>query len=506
MYTRAQRHDLDSFNTEGWNSKELMPYLKKIEKYLGPGSKDVHGDDGPVTVSYGTFRSETAAPEFIRALDTLGHRTVEDLQDLDTNNAASTWLRTVCPDGKRQDTASRYLHKKMDNPSYPNLHILTESKVVRVLLDDNKRAVGVEYTPSSGLQPAGLSTGTPTSPHKQIKARKLVVVSCGAIGTPPVLQRSGVGDPAVLKRAGIDVKVDLPGVGTDYQDHHLILYPYVTSLPAEETIDSILRNPDSRPELFKKKDPRLGWNGIDMSSKLRPSDDEVKSLSPALQKRFQEDFQDEPNRPIMLMAMVNGFLGDPMSVPEATYVTVGNYTAYPYSRGHVYVTGPNADDPIDFDCGFLNDQDDVDLEMQVWAYKKSRDAIRRTSMFRGELAAGHPAFSESSTAACQPASGPSTEPIKYSAEDDKAIAQWVRENVNTTWHSIGTAKMAPQNKGGVVDKDLNVHGTSGLKLADLSVLPMNVGANTNNTAMMVGEKAADIIIKELGLQQPTARI
>lgn len=498
MYTRAQRHDLDSFNAPGWNSKELLPYLKKIETYHGPGSMDVHGDSGPVKVSYGTYQSHTAAPEFMRALDTLGHPTVTDLQDLESNNATSSWLRTVSPDGKRQDTARCYLHNKMDNPKYPNLHILTESKVVRVLLDNNNRAVGVEYRPNAERQPAGLNTSV--NPKRQVKARKLVVVSCGAIGTPPVLERSGIGGPAILKRAGIPLQVDLPGVGTDYQDHHLILYPYLASLPDDETIDAILRDPGSRATFIQKKDPRVGWNAIDMSSKLRPSDEEVQALSPAFQKRWASDFQNEPNRPLMLMAVLNGFLGDHSTVPKGTYVMAGNYTAYPYSRGHVHATGPSLDDPIDFDCGFLNDEGDVDLEKHVWAYKKSRDAMRRTSMYRGELAPGHPAFSPDSPAACQSVSGPSNEKFVYSAEDDKAIEQWVRENVNTTWHSVGTAKMAPRDQNGVVDKDLNVHGTQGLKLADLSILPMNVGANTNNTAMLVGEKAADIIIKELGLQ------
>jgi alcohol oxidase len=386
----------------------------------------------------------------------------------------------------------------MDNPAYPNLHILMESKVVRVLLDNNKRAIGVEYRPSAEHQPVGLSTTV--NPKKQVKARRLVVVSCGAIGSPPVLERSGIGNRTVLERAKIPVQVDVPGVGTDYQDHHLILYPYLTSLPDEETIDSILRDPASRPALFKEKDPRIGWNSIDMSSKLRPSDDEVEVFSSTLQKRWADDFRNEPNRPVMLMAMVNGFLGDPSTVPKGTYVTVGNYTAYPYSRGHVHATGPNLDDPIDFDCGFLNDDGDADLELQVWAYKKSRDAMRRTSMYRGELPEGHPAFSPESPAACKRASGPSDEQFEYSPEDDKAIEQWVRENVNTTWHSVGTAKMAPRDQNGVVDKDLNVHGTTGLKLADLSILPMNVGANTNNTAMLVGEKAAHIIVKELRLR------
>lgn len=75
----------------------------------------------------------------------------------------------------------------------------------------------------------------------------------------------------------------------------------------------------------------------------------------------------------------------------------------------------------------------------------------------------------------------------------------MRENINTTWHSLGTTKMAPRDDGGVVDSSLSVYGVEGLKVVDLSIVPENVGANTNNTAFVVGEKAADIIAKDLGI-------
>ena len=121
---------------------------------------------------------------------------------------------------------------------------------------------------------------------------------------------------------------------------------------------------------------------------------------------------------------------------------------------------------------------------------------------------GHPVFPEGSKAALQ--DGPVAKftcqedrnnlpEIEHRAEDDKAIEKHVRANVNTTWHSLGTCRMAPRDKGGVVDADLNVYGVTGLKLCDLSICPGNVGANTNNTALLVGEKAADILIRDLGL-------
>ncbi|UZP39031.1 hypothetical protein NXS19_006847 [Fusarium pseudograminearum] len=205
----------------------------------------------------------------------------------------------------------------------------------------------------------------------------------------------------------------------------------------------------------------------------------------------------------MLMGLVSCFLGDPSTVPEQQYVTVGNYTAYPYSRGHIHITGPEIDDQLDFDVGFLSDEHDIDLKKQVWAYKKSREIMRRTKMYRGEVAAGHPTWPEGSKAASADLTEALSDvkDIEYSAEDDKAIEQWIRNNIGTTWHSMATCRMAPREQNGVVDERLNVWGTKGLKLADLSIAPENVGANTNNTAIVIGEKAADIIIKDLGLAQ-----
>ncbi|KAH6695058.1 alcohol oxidase [Plectosphaerella plurivora] len=498
MYTRAQRSDLDSWNTPGWSADDLLPFMKKLETYHGPGDKSVHGDSGPVHVSSGTFRSEAPENDFIQAAKQIGIQEIKDLQCLDANNGIERWLRTVSKDGKRQDTARVYLHDKLNGDSYPNLHVLVESKVVRVLLDDEKRAVGVEYTPNPALL---TSLETTQHPKKQVKARKLVVVSCGACGTPPVLERSGLGDPEILKKAGVPVLVDLPGVGHDYQDHHLILYPYFSNLQPHETIDRVLRNPAGRQEMIDKKDKHLGWNSIDISSKLRPTDEEVAALGPEFQAAWDKDFKDKPDRPLMLTGLVSCFLGDPSSVPEAGYVTTGNYTAYPYSRGHMHITGPDVSDPLDFDPGYLSDKHDIDMKKQLWAYKKQREIMRRTAMYRGELGPGHPSFPEGSPAACVTVDVPLSDvkDLEYSAEDDKAIEDWIRGNVGTTWHSIATAKMAPREEKGVVDRHLNVWGTKGLKIADLSIPPMNIGGNTNNTAMVVGEKAADIIIRELGI-------
>jgi len=172
---------------------------------------------------------------------------------------------------------------------------------------------------------------------------------------------------------------------------------------------------------------------------------------------------------------------------------------YPYSRGHIHVTGPNLSDSVDFQTGFFLDP--VDVTKHVWAYKKQREIFRRMATYRGELALGHPPFSAESDAACITIGEPLTnvQDIKYTAEDDAIIRKWLIQNVGSTWHSLGTCKMAPFEQGGVVDANLSVYGVEGLKIADMSIPPGNVAANTADTAFAIGEKAADIIIKELSL-------
>lgn len=127
-------------------------------------------------------------------------------------------------------------------------------------------------------------------------------------------------------------------------------------------------------------------------------------------------------------------------------------------------------------------------------YKKSREIVRRMGTFDGEVAVGHPSFPSGSKASVVDSKITDVRDIEYTPEDDKAIEAWLRGRIACCWHSLGTCKMAPLDQGGVVDPELNVHGVSGL-----SILPGNGGANTCNIAMAVGEKAADLVARDLGL-------
>ncbi|KAI0599724.1 GMC oxidoreductase-domain-containing protein [Biscogniauxia sp. FL1348] len=516
MYTRAQRDDYDSWNMPGWSTDELIPFLRKLETYDGPGDPSLHGTSGPVHVSSGTYRTVEAEDDFLRAAAATGCREIENLQDLDQNNGFQRWLRYVSPEGRRSDTAHAYLHPRLRDGQHPNLHVIVEAQVVRVLFEDDgdgaKRASAVEYAPNPRFHPGAEGQ---QQRRRTVRARRLVVVSCGACGTPSVLERSGIGGAAVLARAGVPLVQDLPGVGYDYQDHQLMLYPFRTTMRAEETTNDLTLGRVPLEVVQARGDPRLGWNSIDIAAKLCPTEEETLGLGEPFRTAWAKDYRDKPNRPMLIMALIQTYIGPPALADEPIqYVTMATCTAYPYSRGHLHITGPSPDDPLDFDVGYFGDPGEVDLAKQVWAYKKMREIMRRMGTYRGEVAGCHPPFAAGSRAACVRLDVADANPfaittaaegegkvadIEYSAEDDAAIAQWLRENIQTTWHSLGTAKMAPRGELGVVDEHLGVHGVRGLKVADMSIAPANIGSNTNNTAIVIGEKAADIIIKELGL-------
>jgi len=181
---------------------------------------------------------------------------------------------------------------------------------------------------------------------------------------------------------------------------------------------------------------------------------------------------------------------------------MGTYTAYPYSRGSIHINSTT--DLLKgyiFDSGFLNHPSDI--RKQLWAYKFSREITRRLPCYKGELELGHPKFAKSSAAHLRDDAESGCgelKDIEYTKEDDAIIEEWVRDNVNTTWHSLGTCAMRQLEDFGVVDADLNVYGTKGLKICDLSIVPENVGANTKNTALVVGEKVAIIIGRDLGIE------
>ena len=252
-------------------------------------------------ISGGTHRVTRSEDDFIQAAGKLGYPEIEDLQDLDSNNGVQRAVRFIGPDGKRQDTAHVYLHPRLRDGKHLNLNVLVESQVLRVLFD-GKRASGIEYQPNPAFQ-------TDATIHS-VKARKLVVVSAGALGTPLILERSGIGEPSILNRASLPIIAAVPGVGREYQDHHLLAYPYQTNLLPNETADAIIGGRVDIAELIATNASVLGWNAQDVAAKLRPTNAEVSALGPEFEACWDRDFKHNLNKPLVLMALISAYGGD----------------------------------------------------------------------------------------------------------------------------------------------------------------------------------------------------
>lgn len=302
LYSRPYADDIDTWNTEGWSANELLPFLKKFETYHGKGKRELHGQDGPVEVSDGGFKIEHAQTDIIKAAEVLGYHEVPDLQDLHAGNNVERAMRWISRDGKRQDAAHTFIHPLLQDGKHPNLHVLCQSKVIRVIFDEHNKATGVEYTPNPEYQ---VDINLTMHPKAVVKARKMVIISAGACGTPLVLERSGVGDPEILQKAHVDLVADVPGVGHDYQDHHLVFYPYRTALTPDETVDTLFDGRTSRANAIANNNPLLRWNACDVHAKIRPTDDEAAALGKEFKEVWDRDFATKPNRPIICLAAVS---------------------------------------------------------------------------------------------------------------------------------------------------------------------------------------------------------
>ena len=321
VYTRGQRSDFDSWKAEGWSADELYPFLKKVgyytictgtsmlsyltisqqfETYHGQGDKEHHGHDGPVNISKGTHTCKEAENTFIEAADSMGYHELKDLQNLDANNGTERWMKYIGPNGRRQDSAHRFVHPKLHGEAgdYPNLHVMCEKQVIRVLFD-GKKAVGVEYQTNPKFL-ANPEFMTAKQTPRTVKARKMVILSAGANATPLILERSGVGDPKILECAGVPVLEEMPGVGNDYQDHHLTLYAYRTNLTKRDTINAFADGRMDIPEAIRKGEGLLGTNAMDASGKFRPTDEDAAALGPEFKAAWDRDFKNAPDRPLMV--------------------------------------------------------------------------------------------------------------------------------------------------------------------------------------------------------------
>jgi choline dehydrogenase-like flavoprotein len=436
VYTRCNRNDYDGWAAQGnpgWSYADLLPLFKRAENSHCFSNNEYHGNSGPLHVSY--LRSPSPANEAFRAA------CVEKGIPLNPDyNGASQFgispTQATQYNGERWNAARAYLHANADRK---NLTVLNGCHTRKVLFE-GKTAIGVELRRDGQVH--------------QIRARKEVILSAGAFGSPQLLMLSGIGPKAHLQQHGIAVVHDLPGVGQNLQDHVTSNLIYRTPRWKDTVGISVRGAWEIIKAIFQWRKERKGW----ITTCVSESNGFVSTCG-------------NPDHPDIQLAFL------PSIVDEHTRKThLGHgYTLHttlmrPKSRGSVTLQSADPNQPPAIDPGFFTHPDDMAV------------AIKGARM----------GFEILEAKAMAPYRGKRLHP--FDVNDDKAMEAFLRATCDTEYHPVGTCKMGPDTDPmAVVDAQLRVKGVQGLRVVDASIMPALTTGNTNAPSMVIGEKAADLI-------------
>ncbi|MCK2217792.1 GMC family oxidoreductase N-terminal domain-containing protein [Actinomadura sp. ATCC 31491] len=421
MWVRGCGLDYDQWEVPGWSYEDVLPYFTRAERRVGSNGGDVYGTEGPLYISELRSPNVTTAA-FLRACEELGLRRLEELNGRSNEGCSPTPVTQNR--GRRWSSADAYLRPALKRP---NLTVVTGATVDRVLFE-GRRAVGVEHGGGA-----------------QLRARREVILSAGAIGSPHLLMRSGVGAAGELRDAGVEVVRDLPEVGKNLQDH-LSSGVYVeckqpVTLTKAESIGNLLR-------YIVLRSGMLTTNVGEAVAFVRTS-------------------AEEPAPDIELIFAPGPFVDHGLTPPTGHGLTVGVVLLQPESRGRI---GLNGRDPL-IDPAYLSAE--ADVKRLVAGLKTAKQVF--------------------ATAAMRPYAGGPMAPY-WAPESDEELAQWVRERAETLYHPAGTCRMGA-DEGSVVDPTLRVRGVERLRVVDVSIMPTLNRGHTHAPAIMIGEKGADLIVK-----------
>ena len=434
VYTRGCAEDYDRWANEegcpGWSFGEVLPYLKKSEdndRLAGPH----HGSGGPLGVR-DLVSPHPLTKTFVRAGQEIGLPYNGDLSG--PHQEGIGIYQTTNRNGRRCSAAVGYLGPARERP---NLEILTDSVVARIVVE-NGRAVGVERV-----------EGNRTS---LIRARREVILTAGAIGSPKLLMLSGIGPAGHLGELGIKVVHDLAGVGGNLQDHMAV--DVVSELSGPHSYDK-----------YKSVGWKL-WAGIEY--KLFGSGPVTSNLAEGGAFWWSDRREKTPDLQFHFLpgAGIEKGVGD---VPGGNGCTLNSYPVRPRSRGSVRLRSADpGDQPIIDPNSFA---EPYDLERAIDAVKISREVMAA------------PAFA--SLVRREHLPGPE---VRSKAEYE----DFTRGVARSAYHPVGTCKMG-SDADAVVDPELRVRGLEGLRVCDSSVMPSLISSNTNAATIMIGERAADLI-------------
>ncbi|MDC6160117.1 choline dehydrogenase [Achromobacter xylosoxidans] len=447
IYIRGQRQDYDAWaaaGNPGWSWEECLPYFRKLENNdLGPGA--TRGTEGPLNAT--SIKTPHPLVEgLIGAAGALGLPHVRDFNTGDQEGVGYYQLTTR--NGRRCSTAVAYLRPARGRA---NLRVETGAHAMAILFEGS-RACGVRYRQDGQV--------------RTLRARREVILCAGALQSPQLLQLSGVGPAALLRRFGIGVVRDLPGVGENLQDHLQIRLIYETSQPI--TTNDQLRTLHGRAAmglqwlLFRGGPLAVGINQGGLFCRVDPA-----SATPDTQFHFATLSAD------MAGGKVHPFSGCTYSVCQLR----------PSSRGTVRLRSADPFEAPAMQPNYLSTE--LDRRMTVAAVKYARRL-----------------------AATEPLAGLMKREFRPGAEvqSDDEILHFCREYGATIFHPSGTAKMGPrEDPMAVVDERLRVHGVSGLRVVDCSIMPTLVSGNTNVPVVMLAERAADFILQDLHAARPRAQ-
>ncbi|MFQ5958736.1 MAG: GMC family oxidoreductase [Alphaproteobacteria bacterium] len=445
IYMRGQRQDYDHWRqlgNAGWSWDDVLPYFKRAEDQER-GADALHGAGGPLGVANFSDDRELCRA-YVEAAVEAGIPRNDDFNGPVQEGVG--YYQLTARNGRRCSAAVAYLKPARRRP---NLRIEVGALARRVMFE-GRRAVGVEY-----------AVGGAT---REVRAGREVILSGGTINSPQLLQLSGVGPAALLRAHGIAVVNDLPGVGANLQDHYQTKNVYRCTRPItlNDDIRTLGRKLAVALRYALHRDGPLTFcaGAVGVFARTRP---ELKA--PDVQFHLLPLSTDKP---------VTGDPGERLTLQDFPGFTASVCQLRPESRGTVTIRSADAAVPPAIRPNYLDAR--LDRDTMVAGMKIARKISRAPALqayVAEEIAPGD------------------------AVDSDDALLAFVRENGGTIFHPVGTCKMG-DDPAAVVDAGLRVHGVDRLRVVDASIMPTLVSGNTNAPAIMIGEKAADMIRADAG--------
>ncbi|CAD7341330.1 choline dehydrogenase [Sphingomonadales bacterium 56] len=433
IYDRGTPSDYDrwaALGNSGWSYADVLPYFKRAENYEPGGDALLHGHSGPVRISRPGVHNPLAKA-FLQACEQAGYPYNDD-----TNGAAREGAGPVdmfVSAGRRWSAATAYIKPFR---SRSNLDVRLGAHVLKILVE-NGRAVGVRVREKGQ--------------DLDLRADGEVILCGGGINSPQLLMLSGIGDASTLSQLGINPVSNLPGVGQNLQDHlSLYVKQAVTQSVSHYQYVSPLKGALALGQYLVLRKGPLASTGMEAVAYIRS--------------------QPNVTEPDIKLSLVLALMNDELTGLMPRHGFMAHVCVVrPHSRGQVTLASPDPQAAPVVDHRYLSDaRDMVDF----------RNGIKMCRRIFGQ-------------AAFDPYRGDELSPGP-SVQTDNEIDAFIRANANADYHTAGTCKMGSDDDS-VVDARLRVRGIGGLRVADTSVMPTLVGGNTNMPAIMIGEKAADLI-------------